>query len=78
MLHNQNVVLFLQYVGIDLSGEEEEENTNVEVIESDEEEEDEEEPAAKVNLCTCKSKGGVRIQRKVWLEKNIRNSWLVK
>lgn len=65
MLHNQNVVIYLQYAGIVLSGEEDEEKTDQDVIESEEEEKDEEEPATKVNLCTYKSKGGFRIQRKV-------------
>lgn len=65
MLHNQNVVLYLQFAGIDLYGEEDEEDTYLEVNVSEEEEEDEEEPAAKVNLCSYKSNGGVRIQRKV-------------
>lgn len=55
----------MQYAGIVLSGEEDEEKTDKDVTESEEEEEDEEQPATKVNLCTYKSKGGFRIQRKV-------------
>lgn len=46
-------------------GEKDEEKNKSKLSESEEKEEDEGEPVAKVNLCTYKSKGGFRIQRKV-------------